>query len=223
VETTGDGESALAQIAEGPCDLVLLDLHMPGLNGMEVLRRLRDLGFDVPVMIVTAHGGIPDVVRAMRLGAIDFLAKPLTPDALRTAADEVLARHADHRPGHVHDADRPVTAASQFARNLRCAKRALTRRAFDEAEVFLKQAVALNPRSAEAHNLTGVLMELRGDHDASYRAYRAALKADRRYEPARHNMTRYYERFTFGRSAVPLDLGDTPEPEPEPQTAPEPT
>ncbi len=46
----------------------------------------------------------------------------------------------------------------------------------------------------------GVLHESRGEHDASYRSYRAALKADRHYEPARHNMRRYYERFTFGRS-----------------------
>ena len=46
----------------------------------------------------------------------------------------------------------------------------------------------------------GVLHESRSEHDASYRAYSAALKADRHYEPARHNMRRYYERFTFGRS-----------------------
>ena len=49
---------------------------------------------------------------------------------------------------------------------------------------------------------------LRHEHDASYREYRAALKADRHYEPAKHNMTRYYERFTFGRSDVPIDIGD---------------
>ena len=55
----------------------------------------------------------------------------------------------------------------------------------------------------------GVLHELRNEHDASYRAYRAALKADRHYEPAKHNMQRYYERFTFGKSDVPVDTGDS--------------
>ena len=70
------------------------------------------------------------------------------------------------------------------------------------------EAIALVPDSAEAHNLMGVLHELRNEHDSSYREYKAALKADKRYEPARHNMTRYYERFTFGRSAVPIDTGD---------------
>jgi len=71
-----------------------------------------------------------------------------------------------------------------------------------------KEAIALEPHSAEAHTLMGVLHELRNEHDASYREYRAALKADRLYEPAKHNMTRYYERFTFGRSNVPVDTGE---------------
>ena len=53
----------------------------------------------------------------------------------------------------------------------------------------------------------GVLHESQGEHDDSYRSYRAALKADRDYEPAIHNMQRYYERFTFGRSNVPVDTG----------------
>ncbi len=100
-----------------------------------------------------------------------------------------------------------VTAEGLFAENLTRAKRALNDRCFDEAEVFLKLALGLEPDSAEAHNLMGVLHELRGEHDASYREYRAALKADRHYEPANHNMMRYYERFTFGSSEIPLDTG----------------
>ena len=71
----------------------------PRLGGMEVLARLRDAGNDVPVVIVTAHGSIPDAVEAMKLGAIDFLAKPLTPDALRRVVAEVLDRHAARPAG----------------------------------------------------------------------------------------------------------------------------
>ena len=71
---------------------------MPGLGGMEVLRRLRDAGNDVPVMIVTAHGTIPDAVQAMKLGAIDFLSKPLTPEELRRVVREVVERHARPEP-----------------------------------------------------------------------------------------------------------------------------
>jgi DNA-binding response OmpR family regulator len=207
-----DGEQALTLLEDAPFDLVLLDLLMPGMGGMEVLERLRDAGYEVPVVIITAHGDVPHAVHAMKLGAIDFLAKPLSPERLRNVVAEVLARHAEDR---AEPSDRtpapapePVTVTSQFVANLIRAKRALNRRWFDEAEVFLKQAIGLDGHSAEAHNLMGVLHELRNEHDASYREYRAALKVDRHYEPAKNNMQRYYERFTFGTSNVPVDTGE---------------
>jgi DNA-binding response OmpR family regulator len=208
--SAGDGEEALTWLANTPFDLALLDLQMPGMGGMDVLEGLRRAGNDVPVVIVTAHGRVPDAVRAMRLGAIDFVSKPLSPEALRTVVADVLRRHASStgpEPPHRATPPEPVTIGAQFTANLARAKRALNKRWFDEAEVYLKQAIGLDGNSAEAHNLMGVLHELRNDHDASYREYKAALKADRHHEPARHNMLRYYERFTFGESDVPVDTG----------------
>ena len=211
ITTAEDGAEALMWLGNAAFDLVLLDLRMPGIGGMEVLEGLREAGHAVPVVIITAHGDVPNAVHAMKLGAIDFLAKPLSPDDLRTVVAEVLARHVaartepDPRPSTAHE---PVTVAAQFATNLASAKRALNNRWFDEAEVYLKQAIGLEPSAAEVHNLMGVLHELRNEHDASYREYKAALKADRHYEPAKHNMQRYYERFTFGTSDVPVDTGD---------------
>jgi len=209
VSTAADGAEALDGFARDPADLVLLDLQMPVMGGMEVLRRLRDAGLDVPVMIVTAHGSVPDAVDAMKLGAIDFVAKPVAAADLRNLVADVLVRHAPESRSTAPQPEGPgpATAASLFAADLRRAKHALNRRAFDEAEAFLKQAIALQTSSAEAHNLMGVLHEVRKEHDASYREYKAALKADRHYEPAQNNMRRYYERFTFGRSDVPLDAG----------------
>ena len=208
IATAEEGATALRWLRESPADLVLLDLKMPGISGMEVLETLRSEGNDVPVAIVTAHGDVPNAVHAMKLGAVDFLSKPITPEALRKMVAEVLQRHEAGKPEPSrHPPNEPVTVASEFADNLARAKRALNYRAFDEADIFLKQAVALDPNSAEVHNLLGVLHELRDEHDASYREYRAAIKADRHHEAARHNMQRYYERFTFGRSDLPLDLG----------------
>ena len=92
------------------------------------------------MIVVTANGSVPDAVKAMRLGAVDFLPKPVTPEQIRAAVDEVLARH---------EPAAPVTTGSAFADDLVRAKRAVNRRAFDEALVFLKQALALNPDSAE--------------------------------------------------------------------------
>lgn len=202
-----DGAAALRSQAAIPADLILLDLQMPVMDGMEVLRQLRENGDDVAVIIVTAHGSVPHAVEAMKLGAIDFLSKPITPDALRKSVATVLERRevAEAPP---REPQFPVTAEAQFASNLSRGKRALNLRHFDEAEVFLKQAIALEPKSADAHNLMGVLHEVRNEHDASYKSYRAALKVDKDYEPAKHNMLRYYERFTFGHSNVPVDIGE---------------
>ncbi len=208
VREASDGEEALTKLNESLPDLVLLDLQMPRLGGMETLKRLRAAGLDVPVVIVTAHGSIPDAVAAMRLGAIDFISKPLTPESLRAVVSEVVGRHAANRLSPPSAPPDVVAPAIQFNDNMIRAKRALNRRSFQEAEVYLKQAIALNANSAEASNLKGVLHELQNEHDASFREYRAALKADRSYEPAKHNMTRYYERFTYGQSEIPIDTGD---------------
>lgn len=201
VVTAADGEAALLWLASDRFDLVLLDLRMPGVGGLEVLESLRAIGDDTPVVMITAHGSVPDAVAAMKLGAIDFLTKPLAPAGLRAVVNDVLARRG------AAGEEEPVTAAGQFATQLARAKQALNRRAFADAEVFLKQALALRDDSAEAHNLRGVLHELKRENDAAYHEYRAALKADRHYAPAQRNMQRYYERSSFGVSDIPVDLG----------------
>jgi hypothetical protein len=183
---------------------------MPRLDGMATLEYLRDAGVEARVVIVTMHGGIPDAVAAMKLDGIGFLAKLLTPDALRRVVAEVIQRYADQEPESTRPdgAAEVVTIAGQYAVDLARAKWALNNRWFEEAEVFLKQALALRPDLPETHNLMGVLHEMRHEHDASGREYRAALKADRHSEPAQHNKLRHYDRFTFGTGAVPIDLGD---------------
>jgi DNA-binding response OmpR family regulator len=207
VDVAPDGASALALLTHRSTNLVLLDLRMPGLNGGEVLRLIREAGNDVPVVIVTAHGSVPDAVATMKLGALDFLSKPVAPEALRAVVAEVLRRHeAETEVAAPLDAPGTVTTASQFAWNLSRAKRAINFRRFDEAEVHLKQAIALDPRAAEAHNLLGVVCELRND-DACFDHYRAALKADPKYGPAKHNIQRFNERFTFGSTPTPIDRG----------------
>ena len=199
VDEARDGTAALDWLARSTCDVVLLDLLMPELGGMEVLRRLRDNGNDVPVVIVTAHGSIPDAVEAMRLGAIDFLAKPLTPDVLRAVVAEVIVRHAAARPEPKARTTEPVSSSpilvTPSVLDLTAAKLALNLRRFDEAADLLEKALDLDPYSAEAHTLMGVLLESGGQNHAAYQSYREALMIDPRYGPARENMRRYCERF----------------------------
>lgn len=107
-----------------------------------------------------------------------------------------------------HEPVPPVTAGSAFADNMARAKRAVNKREFDEALVFLKQALALNPDSAEAHNLHGVALECVGRPDDARRAFKAALRADRHYAPVGNNL-RLHSVWTNSDAAdVPIDLGN---------------
>jgi DNA-binding response OmpR family regulator len=94
-----DGLAALAQLRQTSCDLILMDLRMPEVDGMWALYRLRERGDASPVVFLTAHGSLPDAVTAMKLGACDFLAKPATPEALRAVVAAVIRRNQD-RPDH---------------------------------------------------------------------------------------------------------------------------
>ncbi|MBB4841284.1 two-component system response regulator FixJ [Sphingomonas kyeonggiensis] len=71
---------------------ILLDIRMPGRDGIEVLKVLRQRGGDVPVIMITGHGDVPLAVEAMREGAADFLEKPYSADALFSALERVMQR-----------------------------------------------------------------------------------------------------------------------------------
>ena len=88
--SAGSGEEALQSVAEEEPDLVLTDLKMPGAGGMELLRRLREDHPNVQTVMMTAYSTIEDAVEAMRLGAVDFVPKPFTPDHLSIVVSKAL-------------------------------------------------------------------------------------------------------------------------------------
>src|SRR5580700_387907 len=86
------GRAALDHLASGaPIDVVLLDLNMPGVSGMETLADMRQRGFTQPVIVVTATGGIDTVVEAMRAGASDFFVKPASPERIIVSIANALS------------------------------------------------------------------------------------------------------------------------------------
>ena len=85
VELVGDGRAALAAASEEPFDLIVLDLRLPGMSGLEVLRMLRDRGVGTPVLVLTAQDSVEFKVDALRMGADDYVTKPF-------AMAELLAR-----------------------------------------------------------------------------------------------------------------------------------
>jgi DNA-binding NtrC family response regulator len=84
------GEAALKTIADDPPDLILLDLKMPGLGGMETLQRLRESGYAGKVVIMTAYGTIESAVEAMREGAYDYITKPFSNEDLLHSIERAL-------------------------------------------------------------------------------------------------------------------------------------
>src|SRR5258708_23616802 len=77
VETAANGEDGISKLGERPFDLVLLDLALPGRNGIDLLPEIRTLDAQLPVIIITAYGTVEDAVRAMQGRAGTFLPKPL--------------------------------------------------------------------------------------------------------------------------------------------------
>jgi two-component system C4-dicarboxylate transport response regulator DctD len=93
VESFGDAESALAKIDAENTSVIVSDIKMPGLSGLELLQRAREIDPDIPVILITGQGDIATAVQAMRDGAFDFLEKPFAPDNLI----EVIRKSLDKR------------------------------------------------------------------------------------------------------------------------------
>src|SRR6516164_5215151 len=95
VVESGDAAIAALTAPDAPAiDAVVLDLVMPGLDGMGVLAKIREAGLSVPVIVQTAHGGIDNVISAMRAGAADFVVKPVGVERLQVSLRNALAASA---------------------------------------------------------------------------------------------------------------------------------
>jgi two-component system, NtrC family, response regulator HydG len=92
VDLAADGREALASVSENPPGLIITDLKMPNMDGMELLKQLRARGIEMPAIVTTAFGDVATAVAAMRAGAEDYLTKPIDFDALLLVVERTLAR-----------------------------------------------------------------------------------------------------------------------------------
>ena len=219
VVEAADGRQAIDQLNDrdglGPLpDLLLLDLSMPVLDGMGVLRVLKDrpAGRRPPVVVLTAYGSIAKAVEAMRLGARDFLEKPVTPDDLRAAVAGALR---DRGPLDAWTASEAGAAGDAppagYDQTLAAVRAALREAQFPDAESLLMRAGSIAPdHDAAFLNLAGVFHEAMGRPDAAKRFYGRAIHSDPAYEPAQQNMRRLYELGKFGHTHETVALGDEP-------------
>ncbi|MEM6616749.1 MAG: response regulator [Pseudomonadota bacterium] len=96
----GDGATFLASCTDASPDCVLIDVHMPGKSGLDVLRELKDRKYDNPVFVISGQGDIPMAVQAIKDGAFDFIEKPFDADIVVDRVREAIAVSArDAEPG----------------------------------------------------------------------------------------------------------------------------
>lgn len=166
VETAADGAEALSRLDEEDYDLMLLDLRMPGLDGLETLERARRQAPELPVVIVTAHGTVKNAVQAMRRGAVDVLLKPISLDALRDLVDRVFREPST--PPDATPYDEWVQLATWHLRYRRT----------EAARHCLQEALTRDDTRPEAHTLLGLLEGTGGHLEAARRHLEAAVERD---------------------------------------------
>src|SRR6187551_3072531 len=112
IHSAEDGEEALAVLREHHIDLVITDLRMPKLDGMELLRRVVELDEELPVVMLTAHGTVDNAVEALKTGAFDYITKPFDQVEVRTIVRKALRT----RDLSAADASRAAQAPQEGAR-----------------------------------------------------------------------------------------------------------
>ncbi|HEX7407835.1 MAG TPA: response regulator transcription factor [Candidatus Binatia bacterium] len=154
VDVSGSAEDAWQLLLLNPYDLAILDLGLPGADGGELLRRVREAGMDIPVLILTARGSVEDRVAGLNAGADDYLSKPF-------AFSELLARiHALLRRGHEQRAVWLQVGDLQLDLLRRQAQRGtrhidLTAREFGVLEYLMRHAGEVVTRTMLAEHVWG--------------------------------------------------------------------
>src|ERR687889_274830 len=146
IELAADGREALDSLADARHDAVVLDVAMPGIDGLEVCRRLRDAGDRTPVLMLTARDTVDDRVAGLDAGADDYLVKPFALRELKARLRALLRRTETARGGVLRFADLEL---DPVAREVRRGDRAieLSRTEFNLLELFLEHPRQVLTRS----------------------------------------------------------------------------
>ncbi len=179
IDTAANGEEALTKLKEKGFGLILLDIRMPGMDGMEVLRRVREIRPDIRIIMITAYGTVESAVEAIKLGAVDFLQKPFEPEEIRELVLRVMDRE-----------NLDEMKSIDYSSSIELAKRCIGNRQFGAAAEHVRKAIFVDTQRPEAFNLLGALMEIQGNRAEAQKNYRAALSLDPSYEPAIQNLHR---------------------------------
>jgi len=136
VDWAHDGERGDELLQSTPYELVVLDLMLPGMDGLTLLRRFRERRVDTPVLILTARSAIDDRIDTLDLGADDYLVKPFDFRELQARVRSLLRRHSGERANELKLGQLTLDRAARVAR-IRSRIIALTRRELSLLEIFM--------------------------------------------------------------------------------------
>ena len=177
VHTAFDGKDAMLQLTGDQYDMIITDLKMPGMNGMELLKQAIAKYPEIRIVLISAHGTVDNAVEAMKLGAVDFLQKPFTPKELRNLVYNVLETES-------------TEAESEYKASLEASKNFARKRDFDNAIAQAKKAIGSDPAKPDAFDFLGQLQETLGDFDSAIKNYRVAIDLEPTYQPAKGHLER---------------------------------
>ncbi|MEM9036505.1 MAG: response regulator transcription factor [Actinomycetota bacterium] len=165
VDVAEGGRSALDRLADGEPDAIVLDVTMPDIDGVEVCRRLRDVGIEVPVCMLSARDDVEDRVAGLRAGADDYLVKPFSFEELRLRLEALLRRRMTAIPDQpAGDAIRVgELAVDAAARTVSWAGEEidLTRREFDLLETLVRNRGSVLSRAQLLDQVWGYDFDVR--------------------------------------------------------------
>lgn len=179
VDTAINGEGALKKLEEKNYNVIILDIKMPGMSGIELLKELSKERPEINVIILTAHGTVESAVEAMKVGAVDFLQKPISAKEIREIVRKVIDRKKIKEK-----------EARDYESFIELAKRNIHEGNYDRAIEWLKKAVNLKPEKPETFNLIGSIYEIKGNRMKARKNYRTALSMDATFKPAKKNLNR---------------------------------
>jgi two-component system, OmpR family, response regulator MprA len=148
VQVAGDGEQALESVVRSLPEAVVLDVGLPGIDGLELCRRVRRLGNRVPILMLTARDGVPDRIDGLDVGADDYMVKPFDVDELKARLRALLRRANNGEDTETLSFAEVQLDAARHGARVRDRVVELTRTEYQLLELLL-----LNPRRVLPHSL----------------------------------------------------------------------
>lgn len=162
-------ESGVLQAPGVAC--LVADVRMPGISGMTLLERLREEGIEIPTIVITGYGDIPMAVRAMKLGAVDFITKPLNAQALLELVQKTL-RNASASSGADSDLDTLLGRYHELTPREQQVFNSLTA---GQTNRMIAEALGISVRTAEFHR-SGVMKKMQASNLADLTLARVTIQ-----------------------------------------------